>query len=293
MTRASLARRTLTAITATAAAGGLAITLAPPAGAHGYITGGDVIARAAMPGNTGLGQIAYEPQSLEAEKGFPSAGPADGQIASAGRVRGGELDAQTATRWKKNQVTSGPITVSWTYSAPHATSEWRYYLTKPGWDPNDPLERSDLELVDTVDHDGSPASSNPTHEVTIPGDRDGYHVLLAVWDVSDTGNAFYNVVDLDVDGKGSQPTDPEPTTPEPTTPEPTTPEPTTPEPTTPEPTTPEPTDGIAEWDSKGSYRTGDLVRHDGKVYECRQSHRGFGDTSWITAAALWRPVDAS
>ena len=41
--------------------------------------------------------------SLEAPKGFPAAGPADGKIASANGSIGGDttLDIQTADRWKK------------------------------------------------------------------------------------------------------------------------------------------------------------------------------------------------
>ncbi|RCK09757.1 hypothetical protein DT075_35190 [Bacillus licheniformis] len=34
--------------------------------------------------NLNCGSVMYEPQSLEAKKGFPHSGPADGQIASAG-----------------------------------------------------------------------------------------------------------------------------------------------------------------------------------------------------------------
>lgn len=28
--------------------------------------------------------------------------------------------------------------------------------------------------------------------------RNGYHVILAVWDVADTSNAFYNVIDVNL-----------------------------------------------------------------------------------------------
>ncbi|WP_182380099.1 lytic polysaccharide monooxygenase [Nocardioides sp. WS12] len=173
---------------------------AEPARAHGYVAGGAVTSRAAMSANADRGAVQYEPQSLEAPKGFPAAGPADGQIASAGGKFGGNLDAQSSTRWAKNPVRSGPIAITWTYTAAHATSQWRYYLTTPGWDQNAPLARKGFELIKTVDHDGSKASNNLTHSVTIPANRTGYHVLLAVWDIADTANAFYNVIDLDVSG---------------------------------------------------------------------------------------------
>ncbi|WP_321158336.1 lytic polysaccharide monooxygenase, partial [Providencia stuartii] len=32
----------------------------------------------------------------------------------------------------------------------------------------------------------------------IPTDREGYHVILAIWDVADTNNAFYQVIDVNL-----------------------------------------------------------------------------------------------
>jgi chitin-binding protein len=52
-------------------------------------------------------------------------------------------------------------------------------------------------------HDGSAASNNLTHEINVPTDRNGYHVILGVWDVADTPNAFYNVIDVNLINDGS------------------------------------------------------------------------------------------
>lgn len=201
-------KRTLTTAFAGLALAGLICGGAvAPAFAHGYIWDTDpagVDARAAISGNN-VGSVQYEPQSLEALKGFPAGGPADGKIASAGGQFGGVLDEQTSTRWIKNEVRPGPLTIKWKYTAPHNTSKWSYYVTKQGWNQNAPLNRASLELVTTVQHDGSAASTNPNHVVNIPSDRSGYHVLLAVWDVSNTVNAFYNVVDLNVSGNPQAP----------------------------------------------------------------------------------------
>ncbi|MEC3421076.1 lytic polysaccharide monooxygenase [Bacillus cereus] len=146
--------------------------------------------------NVNCGSVMYEPQSLEAPKGFPQGGPVDGQIASAGGKFGGILDQQTANRWFKNTITGGENTFTWKYTAPHLTSKWHYYITKKGWNPNKALTRADFEPIGTVQHDGSAASNNLTHKINIPTDRSGYHVILAVWDVADTANAFYNVIDV-------------------------------------------------------------------------------------------------
>lgn len=184
------------------AAGIIGISTAPNAYAHGFVE--KPASRAALCTqnygalNLMCGSIMYEPQSLEAPKGFPQSGPMDGKIASAGGLFGGILDQQTTDRWFKNTITGGPNTFTWKYTAPHLTSKWHYYITKRDWNPNKPLTRADLEPIGTVAHNGSAASTNLTHTINVPTDRSGYHVILAVWDVADTSNAFYNVIDVNL-----------------------------------------------------------------------------------------------
>ncbi|MGE1163917.1 lytic polysaccharide monooxygenase [Peribacillus simplex] len=148
--------------------------------------------------NLNYGSIMYEPQSLEAPKGFPENGPADGVIASAGGKFGGILDQQKTDRWFKNSITGGENIFTWKYTQSHLTSKWHYYITKKGWDSNKPLTRADLEPIGTIQHDGSEASNNLSHKINVPTDRSGYHVILAVWDVANTTNDFYNVIDVNL-----------------------------------------------------------------------------------------------
>ncbi|MFJ4172541.1 lytic polysaccharide monooxygenase [Microbacterium sp. NPDC089696] len=340
---------------------------------HGYVGGSasTLISRAAWSANVDRGGVQYEPQSLEAPKGFPQAGPADGHLASAGGLFGGTLDEQTATRWQKNIVQAGPVQVAWSLTAAHRTAQWRYFITKPGWDPNDELERSDLELLATFDGRGEIPAVPTVHTLTIPADRTGYHVIYAVWDVADTTNAFYNTIDIDVRGGGAVTTPPVTNPPASSAPTGvhsmgrtassvdlmwkgtagatsyrverstdgvtysfagtsattrfldtglaaattyryrvvatgpsgeaasavftvTTAE-AAPVPSTPTtPTTPTmptaPAADIPAWTAVGVYVRGDLRRHDGVVYRAVQSHRSWGDPSWITARALWEPV---
>lgn len=208
-----------TAVAALAVAG-VSTLVAPAAQAHGYVTGPYSRAMACKLGlNVNCGGVVYEPQSLEAPKGFPAAGPTDGRIASAGGAFP-ELDQQSAGRWYKNVISTGQLRMDWTYTAPHRTAQWSYYMTKQGWNANAPLKRSDLELIASVAHDGSAANSRPGHSITIPANRDGYHVILAVWEISDTANAFYNVIDVTVNGtsSGTEPTPPTTPTSVPTVP---------------------------------------------------------------------------
>lgn len=185
------------------AAGTIIMAIAPQSAfAHGFVEKPGSRVALCSPNygalNSNCGKAMYDIQSLEATKGFPVGGPIDGKIASAGGLFEGILDQQTADRWYKNVMKGGPNTFTWKYTEAHRTSKWHYYITKKGWDPNKPLTRADFELIGTVEHDGSKASNNLTHTVNVPTDRSGYYVILAVWDVADTSNAFYNVIDVNL-----------------------------------------------------------------------------------------------
>ncbi|WP_129358357.1 lytic polysaccharide monooxygenase [Rothia uropygioeca] len=187
--------------------GALAFGGAAAANAHGYIgnSKSDVTARAAMKSNTNLGPVQYEPQSIEAPKGFSldasTGGPADGKLASAGTDIAKNLDEQSPDRWKENEVNAGQtISMGWEYTAMHPTSKWHYYITKNGWDQNSPLKRSELQPLATVQHDGTPPTEGTVHQMKLPADHTGDHVIYAVWDVADTSNAFYNTVDVHING---------------------------------------------------------------------------------------------
>lgn len=150
------------------------------------------------------GMVITNPQSLEFDKGFPQAGPADGKIASAeggkGQITDFVMDSTGVNRWTKSDINTGVNTFTWHYTAPHSTTKWHYYMTKVGWNPEKPLARADFDFLGEVKHDGSAASNNKSHQIVVPENRSGYHVILAVWDVADTTNAFYNVIDVNVKG---------------------------------------------------------------------------------------------
>ncbi|MBH5317873.1 lytic polysaccharide monooxygenase [Paenibacillus sp. GSMTC-2017] len=172
--------------------------LADRVSAHGYVDSPgsrSILCKQGL--NTDCGNIIYEPQSLETLKGFPAAGPADGQIASAGGLYP-KLDEQSSTRWSKVAMTGGQQTFTWKFTANHATSKFHYYITKTNWDPNAPLTRNQFDLTPfcTVNYGGVQPPMTYSHNCNVPTDRTGYHVILAVWDVSNTVNAFYNAIDV-------------------------------------------------------------------------------------------------
>ncbi|MCP3024474.1 N-acetylglucosamine-binding protein GbpA [Cupriavidus basilensis] len=162
------------------------------------------------PENFSCGSIQWEPQSIEGKQGFPNGGPLDGQIASAGISQFSPLDEQTADRWKIKNLTPGTHDFKWTFTAAHKTKDFKYYITKQGWNANKPLTRDQFDLMPfcTVDGGMKVANEVGSHRCTIPSDRSGYHVILSTWHVGDTAGMFYNVADVNVTKDGSGPTDP-------------------------------------------------------------------------------------
>ncbi|WP_438351083.1 lytic polysaccharide monooxygenase [Paenibacillus sp. FA6] len=169
--------------------------------AHGYVEGPASRAALCKSGqNTDCGAIIYEPQSLEAPKGFPATGPADSKIASANGAFP-KLDEQSATRWAKVNISPGQNTFTWKITANHATTSWKYYITKPNWNPNAALTRDSFDLTPfcSVSYGSKQPPSSYSDTCSVPV-RSGYQVILAVWEIADTPNAFYNVIDVNFNG---------------------------------------------------------------------------------------------
>ncbi|MFF0449239.1 lytic polysaccharide monooxygenase [Streptomyces sp. NPDC004609] len=144
------------------------------------------------------GQIEWESWSVEGPQGFPGRGPADGTLCSGGNGRFSELDDPRGGAWPATPVSSGENhTFTWRMVARHATTDFRYYITKDGYDPSKPLTRSDLEPQPflTVPFGGRQPDYTVTHTGTLP-QKSGKHLILGVWTVADTDNAFYACSDV-------------------------------------------------------------------------------------------------
>ncbi|WP_328910323.1 lytic polysaccharide monooxygenase [Streptomyces sp. NBC_00234] len=170
------------------------------ASSHGYTD--SPISRQKLCANgtvTGCGAIQWEPQSVEGPKGFPAAGPADGKICSAGNSSFAALDDPRGGGWPATKVTGGQgYSFRWQFTARHSTSDFRYYITKDGWNSTQPLTRAALESQPfmTVPYGNQQPPATLTHQGTIPTQKTGKHIILAVWNVADTGNAFYACSDV-------------------------------------------------------------------------------------------------
>ncbi|MEU8567160.1 lytic polysaccharide monooxygenase, partial [Streptomyces pathocidini] len=174
--------------------------------AAGSTSGGDLKGRQVMPKNiqNGLvGQALYEPQSLEGPASWDD-GKLDGKIPSGGWSAGvaHRLNEQTPTLWEKQEFQQGQtVTAGWCFAAPHSTKNFEYFITKNGWDPNKPLTRDSFERAPLTTVNGNNAMPvTGLHQIKLPADRTGYHIILSKWNIGDTSMAFYNVSDLNIKG---------------------------------------------------------------------------------------------
>lgn len=81
--------------------------------------------------------------------------------------------------------------------APHRTKDWIFYVTKPGYNPLEPLKWSDLEEFCRLGGE-VPLEPNKRYKMTCPlPDREGKHVIYNVWQRADSPEAFYTCIDVD------------------------------------------------------------------------------------------------
>jgi predicted carbohydrate-binding protein with CBM5 and CBM33 domain len=155
----------------------LAVLITPsPASAHGWITSPpsrqDQCATGVV---ANCGDVQYEPQSVEAPKGARSC---------SGGSRFSVLN-DDGKGWRVTSIGS-TATFTWRFTAMHRTTNWEYYV--------------DGTLRQTVNGNAQQPPATVSH--TISGLPGGRHKILAIWNIYDTGNAFYSCVDVNVGGGG-------------------------------------------------------------------------------------------
>ncbi len=123
----------------------------------------------------------------------------DGRLCSAGSEEFKGLDLARAD-WPATRVRGGSYTFKYRVTAPHKGT-FHVYLTEPGYDPAKPLAWSDLDLEHPVATatDPVPAGGFYTFSGTLP-ERSGRQLLYAVWQRSDSPEAFYSCSDVDFGG---------------------------------------------------------------------------------------------
>lgn len=179
------------------------VTPAPKGTRHGYVS--NPLSRAALCKQESMGgAIQWEPQSVEAPKGFPQAGPPDGQLASGGHASFAALDGirdPKGRQWKATSLPAGQLVQwDWWLTAPHKTTKFEYFITRDGWDPSAPLTRDQFDLtpVITLHWDTSAPMQSVAHWGLVPTNKTGRHVIYGVWTVDDTPMAFYQAIDVTI-----------------------------------------------------------------------------------------------
>ncbi|UUU30125.1 lytic polysaccharide monooxygenase [Streptomyces sp. CA-210063] len=120
----------------------------------------------------------------------------DGQLCSGGLADYRGLDLARAD-WPSTRLSPG-TTLNLTYRStiPH-TGTFKLFLTKPGYDPTEPLKWSDLPgkpFASITD----PPLKNGSYQFSakLPADRAGHHVLYTIWQNTSTVDTYYSCSDV-------------------------------------------------------------------------------------------------
>jgi predicted carbohydrate-binding protein with CBM5 and CBM33 domain len=129
----------------------------------------------------------------------------DGQLCSGGNPSFSGFDR--VGNWPVTHLTAG-ANFSFTYNKWAAHPGWFFlYVTRDGWNPDQPLTWADIEDEPflTADH---PPSTGPVGSVdgkyewsgTLPAGKTGRHIIYSVWKRSDSNETFYGCSDVVFDG---------------------------------------------------------------------------------------------
>lgn len=155
--------------------------------------------------SSGCGGVQYEPQSVEAPKGGPFDLDLGDHICNGDASRFDALN--TPAIWPSTTVPANQdLALNWTMTVVHRTTKWEYFLTKPNVSANQTsrLTKDDFLQTPVLTVQGNDTVPPYTLIHTVPADalqnRTGSAVMLGVWTIGDTANAFYSCVDLAFSG---------------------------------------------------------------------------------------------
>jgi predicted carbohydrate-binding protein with CBM5 and CBM33 domain len=229
----SMKRRWALALTTAIAAAAATVLVATPASAHGAMMSiGSRTYLCYEDGLTSTGQII--PNNPACAAAIANSGPtplynwfAVGNPTAHGGMAGVIPDGDICsgdspyydfsgfnlarTDWPVTHLTSG-ATMQITYNkwAAHPGT-FTLYITKPGWDPTQPLAWSELEPTPFSTATNPPSVGNPGSissyyywNATLPAGYTGYQIIVSIWTRSDSTETFYGCSDVMFDGGTGQ-----------------------------------------------------------------------------------------
>jgi chitin-binding protein len=119
----------------------------------------------------------------------------DGRLCSAGRDKYSGLDLARSDWPTTTLPEGGSFTFTFRATAPHAGG-FELYVTKDGYDPNQPLRWSDLEAAPFhAESDPRLVDGSYVMDVALPN-KQGRHLIYAIWQRTDSPEAFYACSDV-------------------------------------------------------------------------------------------------
>ena len=119
----------------------------------------------------------------------------DGQLPGGGRDKYRGLNL-ARTDWPATRVNQGPFNCTFYAPTPHDPSFFRAYITRPNYDPTQPLKWADLEPL-AGGENARLVGSNYLFSVNFPV-RSGRHILFVVWQrIDPAAEVFFSTSDLD------------------------------------------------------------------------------------------------
>lgn len=124
----------------------------------------------------------------------------DGKLCSGGNEAFKGLDLPRAD-WPATKLSSGAqYTFRYLATAPHKGG-FELFVTKDGYDPTKPLKWSDLESTPFLTA-SDPAVTDGAYHLSgkLPAGKSGRHLIYAIWQRTDSPEAFYTCSDVDFGG---------------------------------------------------------------------------------------------
>ena len=130
----------------------------------------------------------------------------DGKLCSGNNPTFRGLDLERSD-WQATPIqpdANGRFTFVFRATAPHATRDWKFFVTRAGWQPGSPLRWADLQEFCSLGN--TPLSADGTYKLqcTLP-QRSGQHVIYNTWQRADSTEAFYTCMDVRFEGGGTTP----------------------------------------------------------------------------------------